>query len=327
MAKIYISYKHEDLETVRRISEDLRNRGHETIMDESVLKVGQDWRKVLLSSLKEADGVLVLITERSLESKYVISEIGTARAYVAESDNEKFIIPVIYGNIPIPSFIEDLYCIRLDEGNFIEALNKIDSSISGFIARKQAAHENLVKEKAKVEGSAAGFIKDATEALKIRERVNSLIAYLCYLFGGGALVWGVRIGVTGFNKLNDIQLYLDKHPNQIWAIYIMAILKSAIVIGLLIAASKYAFTLGKSFMHESLRNADRIHAISFGEFYLKAYGDRVGSHAEIKEIFKDWNIDKPSSFSSLDTNTYDPKFTEGLLDVIKTLSDKVKKPD
>jgi len=324
MANIYISYQHSDAEIVKRISEELINRGHKILHDDSVLKVGQDWRKVLLDSLKNADGVLVLITEQSLKSNYVVSEVGTARAYVAESSNKKFIIPVIYGEIPIPNFIDDLYCIRLYDNTFLETIDKIDVSISGFLGRKEADKENKIIEKQEVETKAADFIKDATQALKKREWNNKIVAYICYVVGISTLIYGVNIGINGFKNVPEIQSLLDKHPNQVWGIYILMVLKSIIVIGLLIAASKYVFTLGKSFMHESLRNADRIHAISFGEFYLKAFGDKVGTHTEIKEIFQEWNIDKPSAFSNIDTSSYDPKFSDNLVEIIKTLSSKVK---
>ena len=141
------------------------------------------------------------------------------------------------------------------------------------------------------------------------------------------LILGVYIVIDGFDNITEIQTHIDKHPSQIWAIYTLIVLKSFVIIGLLIAASKYSFTLGKSFMHESLRNADRTHAISFGEFYLKAFGDRLGSHTEIKEIFQEWNIDKPSAFSNIDTSSYDPKFSDNLVEIIKTLSSKIKNSD
>lgn len=320
MANIYISYQHTDADIVNRISEELRKRNHTILLDDSVLKVGQDWRKVLLESLRNADGVLVLISEQSLKSNYVVSEIGTARAYVAESANKKFIIPVIYGEIPIPNFIDDLYCIRLYDNAFEDTINKIDLSISQFLGQQEANKEN----KFIVETKAADFIKDATSELKKRESRNKSIAYLCYAIGLGTLLLGIIICVNGFNSFSKIQDFLEKHPNQIWGIYTIATIKSIVVIGLLIAAAKYTFTLGKSFMHESLRNADRVHAISFGEFYLKAYGDRIGTLTEIKEIFQEWNIDKPSAFSNIDTASFDPKFSDSLIEIIKTLSNKVK---
>jgi hypothetical protein len=53
MANIYISYQHTDSNVVSKISDALTERGHYIFLD-SVLKVGQDWRKVLLDSLKNS---------------------------------------------------------------------------------------------------------------------------------------------------------------------------------------------------------------------------------------------------------------------------------
>jgi hypothetical protein len=97
MAKIYLSYQHENIALIKKIGSDLNLRGHQTVMDETIMKVGIDWRKELLLELKASDGVLVLITENSLNSKYVISEIGTTRAFIGENESKKFLVPVIYG--------------------------------------------------------------------------------------------------------------------------------------------------------------------------------------------------------------------------------------
>jgi len=72
-------------------------------------------------------------------------------------------------------------------------------------------------------------------------------------------------------------------------------------------------------MNESLRNADRIHANSFGRFYLKAYGD-VASREEIRDVFQHWNIDTASAFLQLDPDKFDPK----VLDVLKYLAEGAK---
>ncbi|WP_090808310.1 hypothetical protein [Paenibacillus sp. 276b] len=74
-------------------------------------------------------------------------------------------------------------------------------------------------------------------------------------------------------------------------------------------------------MVESLRNADRIHAISFGEFYLKTYGEKADWN-EIKEAFQHWNIDKGSSFITQSTTEYDPKILKQLTDLLKNIASR-----
>lgn len=324
MAKIYLSYQHQDLDLIKKIGDDLKNRGHITIMDETIMKVGVDWRKELLSELKSSDGLLVLITKNSLNSKYVISEIGTTRAFIDENENKKFLIPVIYGDIQIPDFISDLYCIRLTDENYNDAINKIDTSISSFIGKKVAVEEKETQKREFIERKASDYIITATDALKKRENNNKIVAYFCYSIGFLTLIAGVFFAIDGLKVVSEVTNSFEITPNIVWVTIITLLLKSIIIIGLLLTCSKYTFTLGKSFMHEALRNADRLHAISFGEFFIKAYGDKISSYSEVNEIFQNWNIDKSSSFYELNTDTYDPKFSENLIDIIKTLTEKIK---
>ena len=74
-------------------------------------------------------------------------------------------------------------------------------------------------------------------------------------------------------------------------------------------------------MAEALKSADREHAISFGKFYLGAFSEKA-DWSELKEVFQHWNIDKNSSFSSLDTNNFDPKFLESVIEIAKIISSK-----
>lgn len=293
-------------------------------MDETIMKVGVDWRKELLNELKSSDGLLVLITKNSLNSKYVISEIGTTRAFIDENENKKFLIPVIYGDIEIPDFIKDLYSIRLSDDNYEESINRIDSSISSFIGKKEAVEEKASEKREFIERKAADYINIATDALKKRENQNKAVAYLCYGIGFITLVAGIFFAVNGLKSISEVTETIEVTPNIVWITIITLLLKSVIIIGLLLACSKYTFTLGKSFMHEALRNADRLHAISFGEFFIKAYGDKISSYNEINEIFQNWNIDKSSSFYELNSDSYDPKFSENLIDIIKSLTEKIK---
>lgn len=320
MAKIFISYTQADKEIVSRLTTELKSRGHEILMDTEVMKVGQDFRRTLTNALKSAEGVIAIISERSLNSKYVISEIGMARAFIGESVNKKFLIPILVGDTEIPNIIEDLYCIRLDENNYNAALSLIEQSISSFYGRKEAIDEKETIERQQIEKNASVYIQDATGRLQARERNNKIIGTTWYIAGFITLIFGIWYAVSGLKNIN----LLD--DTNYWT-YVLVILKSIIVIGLLIACSKYAFNLGKSYMHEAMKNADRIHAISFGEFYLKAFGDKINSPSEVKEIFQHWNIDKSSSFLKMDSNSFDPKFNENLIEIIKLLTEKVKGKD
>lgn len=96
-------------------------------------------------------------------------------------------------------------------------------------------------------------------------------------------------------------------------------ISAVIVIGLLVALAKYAFTLGKSFMVEALRNADRRHAISFGEFYLRAFGANA-DWKEVKDAFQHWNIDKGSHFLGQNNAEFDPQIFNLAIEIAKAVS-------
>lgn len=93
---------------------------------------------------------------------------------------------------------------------------------------------------------------------------------------------------------------------------------------LILALGRLLFILGKSFMVEAIRNSDRIHAISFGEFYLNAYG-KVATRDEVREVFGKWNIDNGSSFISQSPKDYDPQILENLVLAVEALKDKISK--
>jgi hypothetical protein len=97
-----------------------------------------------------------------------------------------------------------------------------------------------------------------------------------------------------------------------------------ITIGLLAACAKYAFSLGKAYMSESLKSADRIHAIEFGRFYLQAFGE-TATGPEVKEAFQHWNIDRNSTFSSLDSAQIDPQIISLVAQVVASITGKREK--
>lgn len=87
-------------------------------------------------------------------------------------------------------------------------------------------------------------------------------------------------------------------------------LSSLFMVIILISLSKLMFTLAKSFMVESIRCSDRFHAISFGKFFLDAYGTEA-SREEVIKAFSSWNIDNNSTtFRTQTGEDYDPKIAE-----------------
>jgi hypothetical protein len=70
-----------------------------------------------------------------------------------------------------------------------------------------------------------------------------------------------------------------------------------------------------------LRNNNRHHAISFGQFYLKAFGDRA-DWADIKDAFQTWNIDMGSSFIGQSASDIDPQLMQTFIGIATALDQR-----
>ncbi len=311
MANIYISHSSQDKDLANEISRKLSEKGHQISIDYASLTPGDHWRTSLEMALESSDVFISLLTENSVGSQYVMTELGNARALRRRT----LVIPFIYGSIGIPDVVRDIQGVFVTSREEItEAVDQIDRAIAKFIVGRAVEEKEKVETKKRIEFNAAEYIEEALSSLSVQENRNRWLGNLWYLVGFLMLVAGIAFGFYSVARFGEV-------TDQQWIRLAYLGLKSAIVIGLLIAGSKYAFTLGKSYMSEALKNADRSHAISFGRFYLRAFGADA-SWADLKEVFQHWNIDKNSSFSALDSNQFDPKFLETVLEVAKLLASK-----
>lgn len=314
MARIYISSSQRDANIASQFTDALKSFGHEVSSDAVNLQAGQEWRTVLVDALRGSDGFVVLLTPNSLSSQYVLTEIGSARAFIRESER-MFLIPVIIGEMQIPPIIQDLQCVIADPKKLDEAFLRVQEAISVFMGRRAAKDERAEEVRQRIEQSAANYVQQTLTELGSRESRNRFTANVWYIMGFATLVGGVIYAGLGVARLGSTT------GGQYWYQYIALAIKSVVVIALLIAASKYSFNLGKADMEEALKNSDRIHAISFGRFYLAAFGDDA-TWDQLKEVFQHWNIDKGDRLSQFTPDQFDPKFMEAIIELAKIMGQK-----
>jgi hypothetical protein len=311
MAKIYVSYHREDLQFVLELASRLKTAGHTLSYDVDELSPGTDWRKALDIGLKSSEIFIVVISQSTHKSQSVLTEVGAARAYAFES-NRMLLVPLVIDGSQIPLSIQDIHAIIQPDRNLDEILPKVERAISAFIGRRAAIESAATEAVAKIQTNATNYISVAIcslEKLEVRDRV---LSYLWYFMGFASLLIGIWFAFRGIANAGQHPFVKSEH-------LVLVVLKAAVVIGLLGACAKYAFSLGKSYSSESLKSSDRIHAIRFGEFYLGAFGEKT-KWDELKEVFQHWNIDRNSSFSSLDVSNFDPKIIESLMNLINTVS-------
>lgn len=313
MANVYISYNQRDRDFVAAVAEQLKAQGHVLSLDIATIMPGQDWRHALTEGLKSSEIFIVFLSQNSLESQFVLSEIGAARAYAAES-GRMLMIPIIIDEIRIPEVIQDLHAIIVPDRNIDQTVERISTAISAFIGRRVAKEEQAEAVAQRIEVNAAEYIEEAIRSLEKLEKRNSVIGSTWYIAGFVSLILGIAFAFVGVVNISSA-------PERTWVDFAILSLKTIVVIGLLGACAKYAFTLGKSYVSESLKSADRIHAISFGKFYLRVFSTKA-TWPELKEVFQHWNIDRSSSFSSLDTSQFDPKLMESIIEIARIITSK-----
>lgn len=114
MARLYLSYKNEDAALAKAFASELELLGHTAVYDAVAVEPGSNWRDVLLRSLVSCDAVVVLLTQRALQSHFVMGEIGAARA-LQHINGRTLLLPVLIGDVGIPSVISDLFTVRMRE--------------------------------------------------------------------------------------------------------------------------------------------------------------------------------------------------------------------
>ncbi|MBR1328961.1 MULTISPECIES: toll/interleukin-1 receptor domain-containing protein [Bradyrhizobium] len=317
VARIFLSYSKSDANFALQLAERLKSLGNEITVDVESLTAGQDWRTRLSEGLRRAELFVVLISQSSIRSPSVLQEIGAARAYAVESDR-MLVIPVLIDDISIPSVVQDILVLMAADRDLDKIVSDISVSISQFVGRKAAKDERAAEVAKRIEINAASYIDDAVLSQSNAEARNRVMGIIWYVAGFISLLSGIAFAAFAL-------AHGDANRPTEWTDLAVATLKGVVVIGLLAACARYAFSLGKSYVSEALKCSDRIHAIAFGKFYLQAYGDKA-TWVELKEVFQHWNIDRTSTFSSLDTAQIDPQILSLLGDVVKTAIGKAKSP-
>ncbi|NMO19822.1 toll/interleukin-1 receptor domain-containing protein [Pyxidicoccus fallax] len=311
MATIYISYSQKDTPSALELSEQLKQLGHKIIIDVNTLIPGHDWREALTKGLQGADVFIALLTENSQQSQWVISELGVALGY-SQSSKQTLILPVIFGELPIPAFIQHIHCIIARDKNLRRVVEQVHDAANAFSGQLAAEAKKQDAARKLIEKNASEFINEAVSSLGKFETRNRCVGIAWYIAGFLSLLAGLGIAYI------SITTALETGDSS-WTNFAYIALKNVLAIALLGASAKYAFTLGRSFTNEALKASDRLHAISFGKFYLQVYGAQA-TWPEVKEAFQHWNIDRRSSLSDVDPASIDPQVLTILLEAVKSIA-------
>lgn len=192
--------------------------------------------------------------------------------------------------------------------NYEMAINNLrsrsEAERTSYEEKYEAALSDLSREReqykadiqSRIEGKSSEYVNDAIEALKSNEKVFYWTSSAWSVLGGLGIVLGL-----GFllNSLHEGAKEVIENKDIGWMLICFLATKSMVVLGVVFALAKYALMFSKSYMHESLRNIERQHAINFGKFYLGTYGAGA-SWDSVKSVFEHWNISRDAAFLSPD---------------------------
>ncbi len=308
------SRKGDDENILRRFQDALTGLEYNTFSVYD-LNAGEHIYEVLESQINKSDIFIFLLAADFLVDDNLFPLANKIIKYVKASNKPKLILPIIIRPTHIPDEFREFNVLDLSNVSDFDKMVKITlDALGSFEGKKIAIVEKQELEKQKLRKSAAQYIDETITNLSAREKGLKKAANIWYVIGYVSILLGVIVGIylAVFNEEKDISS---------WQPVIFLSIKGAIIIILLLSSSKYSFNLAKSYMNESLKNSYKIHAISYGKFYLQVFEDDYNTN-DIKEVFQHWNMDQESSFHNQDSNSFDPKLIESISSILNKVKAK-----
>lgn len=313
MIKIYLSYTHEDFILANEIKTNLIKQEYMILENAQDIKAGQSIKTTIKNSIYKADLVIVLITKNSENNHWIRAEINTALGYFKSENRNKLIFPICFEGAKIPPELASTITLHAEKDSLNSTITNIILAIERFKGELKFEREKSKIVVEKVKKNLSSYVSESKKNLKDKEIKFKWISYVCYSISLIAILASISIALYNSLRIQNTDIVLSQQ--------IQININTIIITSLIIALSRFTFIMGKSFMVESLRNGDRIHAISFGEFYLNIYEDNI-KWEELKEAFQHWNIDMGSSFINQKSGEYDPELIQKVGNLIKAAGKK-----
>jgi hypothetical protein len=149
LQQVVISYKREDRELAAALAEELRNRGHVVWWDFD-LRGGDDYRKRIKRAIDDSDRVIVLWSQNSITSEFVIDE-------AAEAKQQGKLLPVsVDGSEPPLGFrgrhTVQVRDIRADIDRIVSSLSHVESAGGATAPRFQKLARPFTRRRIAVAG-------------------------------------------------------------------------------------------------------------------------------------------------------------------------------
>jgi hypothetical protein len=112
---VFISHSHKDKERfVRPFAERLFSNGVHAWVDEWEMNAGDSIvQRLLEEGIKNAQAVIVILSESSINSNWVRTELDAA--FIRRVENSSKIIPIVLDNVPVPETLRSILYISVND--------------------------------------------------------------------------------------------------------------------------------------------------------------------------------------------------------------------
>ncbi|KAA9325047.1 hypothetical protein [Adhaeribacter soli] len=211
--------------------------------------------------------------------------------------------------------------VKFTKGHFLVIIDQISRKIEEYIFDKYIQEQKVKEFKETIKQSVSDHLHPISTELTVREKTLEQSAKGWYRLGIWSLIVAVLIPLA-----ITLVLFFKGVDLKNYGLIIFYGLKTIVLVLLAVSVSKYSKDLASKYMNESRRVADRRHAISFGEFALKASNEPV-NRSELVEIFKDWNISGNSSFLPGSGEDHDPRLLDKIKEILLAARGKEKEKE
>ena len=304
----------------KRILKSISNLQRERLLDILPIKQKLRWKKFIDEELSLDDEYNTILSERienSIEREALerIKNIELQiehrqRQFQVRTEQAEQQLALI--NQQISDSEKRLFEQQKTFANKEKSYKTRESELNKKLEELKIEHDKQIQ--SKIEIKVPEYVENAIRALENKEKEYTEKAVEWGNKGKRSLYWALTAAIVAF-IYGAIEFRSASSTSINWLFFAYLMLKGLIIIGILAAWAKHAFTQSNAYMHEALKRSERIHAISFGKLYLEIYGNNVDKQ-EMKSIFENWNMESLSAFKDIKVDDFQPKINEHIKDIL-----------
>ena len=153
MSHVFLSHSRADKPFARKLTKDLRHKGHLVWIDEAEIQIGESLIEKIFEGLDRVDYVVAILSTHSVKSEWVKRELDIA--FNREITEKRIVVlPLLLEDIEIPGFMRGkLYADFRSSGKYTESLALLLQSIGPVIPPLPFPREEIERLKAELEAA------------------------------------------------------------------------------------------------------------------------------------------------------------------------------